>query len=257
MHYSQRNCNKSHKNQWIKKVIKEGDKIVMEILEIVNEETWPEKEREWIQKYNNLTNISIGGKGGSNKKYKVLYEEMKDSISKYNIQSKSEFIKFTKTKEYPNNLPKSPDRYFKDKWISWGDFLGTDRSQDNKVSEIYISYDECKSYIQSLNTKIRSKVEWRKIDIPHFIPKRPERFYKNRGWISWSDFLGKKRIANQYRKVLSYEEAKSIMIDLNIKTLNQYNKIQKEMYINELPVHPHLTYKNKGFINYDEFFSRF
>jgi hypothetical protein len=43
---------------------------------------------------------------------------------------------------------------------------------------------------------------------------------------------------------------------LNIKTLKQYKKIQSEMYINELPVHPHLTYKNKGFKNYDEFFKR-
>jgi hypothetical protein len=68
--------------------------------------------------------------------------------------------------------------------------------------------------------------------------------------------LGKKRVANQNRKIVNYETAKEIVKKLNIKTLKQYKKIQSEMYINELPVHPHLTYKNKGFKNYDEFFKR-
>lgn len=32
------------------------------------------------------------------------------------------------------------------------------------------------------------------------IPNRPERYYKNRGWVSWGDFLGTGRVANQYKK---------------------------------------------------------
>jgi hypothetical protein len=256
MHYSQRNSTKSHKNEWIKKVIKEGDIIIMKILEVVDEEFWSDKEKEWIKKYENLTNISEGGKGGSIKKYNIDYIDMKNVIKIYNIKSKSKFIEFTKSKEYPKFLPKSPSNYFKERWISWGDFLGTNRVQDNKIIEKYIDYEDSKFYIKEIN--IKSKKEWKmNIDkIPEFIPKRPERFYKNRGWVSWIDFLGKKRVANQNRKIVNYETAKEIVKKLNIKTLKQYKKIQSEMYINELPVHPHLTYKNKGFKNYDEFFKR-
>lgn len=258
MHYSQRNSKKSYKNEWIKKSIKKGEKIHIKILEEVNENNWSEKEKEWINRFDNLTNLAEGGKGGSIKKYNIEYEEMKDIIREYNIKSKMCFIKFTKSGYYPIYLPKDPPKYFKDKWISWGDFLGTNRKQDNKIAENYITYEEAKEYINK-NFNIKSIKEWKKnLDkIPNFIPKRPERFYKNRGWISWVDFFNKKRIANQNRKIINYEDAKKIIKDLNIKTIKQYKKIQSEFYINELPVHPHLTYKNKGFKNYDDFFERF
>jgi hypothetical protein len=257
MHYSQRNYKKSYKNEWIKKSIKNGEKILIKIIEEVNENDWPEKEKEWINKFDNLTNLAEGGKGGSVKKYNIEYDKMKDIIKKNNLKSKMDFIKFTKSVEYPNDLPKDPPNYFKNKWISWGDFLGTNRKQDNKIIENYTTYEEAKNYINN-NFNIKSIKEWKKnLDkIPNFIPKRPERFYKNRGWISWVDFLSKKRIANQNRKIVSYKDAKKIVKDLNIKTLKEYKRIQSELYINELPVHPHLTYKNKGFINYDEFFQR-
>lgn len=256
MHYSQRNSYESHKNKWIKKSIKNGEEIIMTILEEVNEDNWQYKEREWIEKFENLTNIAKGGKGGSSKKYNIKYHEMREIIQKYNIKSKTDFLKFTKSEKFPKNLPKQPVSYFKDNWISWGDFLGTNRVQDNKAIEKYISYEEAKLYIKSMN--INSIKEWKLniSNIPEFIPNRPERFYKKRGWISWVDFLGKKRIANQNRKIFSYEDTKEIIKKLNIKSIKEYKIIQSELYLNELPVHPHLTYKNKGFKNYDEFFGR-
>jgi hypothetical protein len=256
MHYSQRNSYETHKNKWIKKSIKNGEEIIMTILEEVNEDDWQYKEIEWIKRFENLTNISKGGKGGSSKKYNIKYNEMKEIIQNYNIKSKTDFLKFTKSETFPKNLPKHPNSYFKDNWISWGDFLGTNRIQDNKLIEKYISYEEAKLYIKNMN--INSIREWRLNinSIPEFIPNRPERFYKNRGWISWIDFLGKKRIANKNRKMFSYEVAKEKIKKLNIKSIKEYKIVQSQMYLNELPVHPHLTYKNKGFKNYDEFFGR-
>jgi len=65
--------------------------------------------------------------------------------------------------------------------------------------------------------------------------------------------LSNGRIANQNKKLLSYSDTKELVNNINIITLKQYKIIQSE-YVNILPVHPHLTYKNKGYKTYDEFF---
>jgi hypothetical protein len=260
MHYSQRNSKKSHKNNWIKKVIREGNEIHMKILEEVSEENWQEKEKNWIKTYKNLTNISEGGLGGSVKKYNISYEDAKKYISHLSISSKSDYIRKCKEEYFPNNIPKNPVQYFKSDWISWGDYLGTNREQDNKLIEKYLEYDDAKKWVHS-NLKVKSISKWKELvnnnKIPDFIPNRPNRFYKNRGWENWTIFLNNKRISNNKRNIIKHDEAKILMAKLNISTLKEYKKLQSERYINELPVHPHLTYKNKGFKNYDDFFNRF
>ena len=42
--------------------------------------------------------------------------------------------------------------------------------------------------------------------MPVFIPRRPERYYKNRGWVNWSDFLSNDKIQNQKKVFLDYDE---------------------------------------------------
>ena len=83
--------------------------------------------------------------------------------------------------------------------MSWGDFLSTNRKWDNDVN--YISYNDAKKIIKQL--KISSGNEYKTLAknnlIPKNIPNRPERYYKKRNWVSWGDFLGSGRIANQYK----------------------------------------------------------
>lgn len=55
-----------HKINWIQKLLKEGLKPELEILEEVSEENWKERERYYISKYRelyNLTNCKDGGEG--------------------------------------------------------------------------------------------------------------------------------------------------------------------------------------------------
>lgn len=259
MHYSQRNSSKTHKNNWINYIIKKGCKLKMIVLEEVSEKYWQNREIYWISKFENLTNTSSGGKGGSGKKYTISYNDAKNIIISFKIKSKSEWVKFTKLDSFPNFIPKSPSVYFSRSWISWGDFLGTNRISDNKIVDKYMPYSDAKKWINE-NLNIKTIREWKKgvINniIPEFIPNRPNRFYKKRGWESWTDFLSKERIANQKRKIFKYEKAKMIINELNIQSIKEYKNIQSQLYKNDLPVHPHLTYKNKGFTNYEEFFKR-
>jgi len=259
-HYSQRNVSKTHKNNWINKVINDGNKIVISIIEIVDINDWQKREIFWIEKYkNNLTNTSKGGLGGSGKRYNISYGNCVDIVKNLNINSETEWRLISKLETFPDNIPKDPRSYFSENWISWGDFLSTNRVSDNLIKENYITYDGSKEWIFKNIGIVKSRKEWKKLVsegiIPNFIPNRPERFYKNknRGWISWGDFLSNGTIANQLKKIVSYSDAKIIINNLNITTLKEYKEKQK-LYVNILPAHPHLTYKNKGYTSYEEFF---
>jgi len=70
---------KTHKSNWINKMVNENKEIGLKILETVNDDEWEEKEKYWINHYglDNLTNATIGGLGnfGEDGESNLKYEE--------------------------------------------------------------------------------------------------------------------------------------------------------------------------------------
>lgn len=55
-----------------------------------------------------------------------------------------------------------------------------------------LSYTECKNYIADNFRETKNKTWWINLDkslLPINIPKRPDVFYKNNGWVSWEIFF--------------------------------------------------------------------
>lgn len=62
VYYSKkRNC--THVHNWILSLINQGKYPMIEQVDCANENNWEQKEKEWISKTVNLTNIDSGGKG--------------------------------------------------------------------------------------------------------------------------------------------------------------------------------------------------
>jgi hypothetical protein len=240
------------------KNLNKNNEIKIKILEECTDDNWKEKEIFWISQIENLTNHTIGGESGHGLLYNITYEEAKELIKSYNIKSKNEWERFIINNKI-ENFPSDPYEYFIDKgWISWGDFLGTNRTQDNLLALNYISYNNAKNWIKNNLNNVNTLVEWKKLvkenKIPDFIPNRADRFYKKRGWVSWGDFLGTGRIANQFKEFISYEEAKKIIQSLNIKSINEYKKrYNNEIKKFNIPAQPYETYGNKGWTDWSEF----
>ena len=188
----------THKDRWLKSI---NFNIGYVILEECNKNKWQEIEIKYIKKFNNLTNTSTGGMGGAGLIYKLQFNEVKLWVkSNTKINSKSKWYEYIKTNDLPIFIPNNPREVFLNKgWVSWGDFLGTGRLWDNNVN--YLNYNDAKKIIKNLNIKTGLKYkEFSKNNlIPDNIPNRPERYYKKRGWVSWGDFLGTGRIANQLK----------------------------------------------------------
>lgn len=187
-HKSNARKEKSHKVSWIKSCLNRGIDIELVILEEVGYDVWHEREVYWIKQFHNLTNHNKGGKGGKPEKYNLSYVDCKNWVLENlpNISSQSLWYKNI------NNLPDfiSPypyDTYKYRGWISWGDFLNTERVADQY--RVYMSYDKAKEWC--LQNNIKSQKQYKLSEKPINLPYKAERTYRNNGWVNWFDFLSK------------------------------------------------------------------
>jgi hypothetical protein len=233
----------THKENWVVSCDYNIDFI---ILRECDKNEWSEIEKELIKKYKRLTNTSSGGEGGSGLKYYISYEDCKKWI-KENVDIKSKNEWYNNLDKLSDFIPKNPvQRYKNDGWVSWGDFLDTGRISDNYVD--YLSYGEAKKIIKQLN--IKKIVDYKKLtkngEVQNNIPNRPERYYKNRGWVNWGDFLGCEIIANQNKKFFNLEEFKINIKKLNIKKMSEYKKYCLSSSRDErMPTNPLTVYRRE------------
>ena len=54
----------------------------------------------------------------------MSFENAKKFVSTLKIKTKEEWEKYVKSKNFPNNIPKSPYYFYKKNWKGWPDFLG-------------------------------------------------------------------------------------------------------------------------------------
>lgn len=248
-----------HKINWINKCKQENIDIVLEILSIVDELSWEEEEKFYIQYYrelgHNLTNILDGGQSPQMLKYVFTYEEAKIIAHKLNIKTTLEWRKKCKNNNIPNSIPKRPDLYYLDNgWISWSDWLNSN-IVSNKNKKFY-DFQTAKKIVKTLN--IKSNNEWRLYcksnNKDNNIPSNPDLYYLDDGWISWSDWLGYdiKKI-KKLPEFLNYDEAKKVISKLGLKTHRDWIEYSKTNRPNNIPSNPwkiYLEWKGiKEFLN--------
>ena len=96
----------------------------------------------------------------------------------------------------PVDIPAHPDRIYKDeKWAGYGDWLGTGGTYRKRVE--MLPFKSARKFARSLN--LTSAAKWKQYSAgrlnrlpkrPPNVPTHPESVYRNKGWISWPDWLG-------------------------------------------------------------------
>ena len=251
----------SHKVDWLNYCQKNGIPVEMIILEECSYEQWQDRECHWINQFSNLVNHDKGGRGGKPIKYPMSYEDCKLWV-KNNIpyiDSESKWISYRQN--LPDFISKYPrDTYLSRGWISWGDFLGTNRIHDIERGKKFLSYAEAQKWCVENN--IKSGVDYRKRYIKDLLPINPNRKYKE--WVSWFDFLYTKNIKKPYK----YVRRSTIFLPLDeftiwlkqthphIKTSTQFFKWSRNDIIpNYIPKNPSTAYRNKGWRGWPNFFA--
>ncbi len=91
-------------------------------------------------------------------------------------------------------MPSAPFVVYKKtgEWSSWGEFLGTGRIHGK--NKVFMKYCEAKKMVSNIGLK--KYVDWEvyiKLNgLIDGVPRHPQRYYKDDGWVSWGEFLGSK-----------------------------------------------------------------
>jgi len=120
----------------------------------------------------------------------VSFSEAKKIVQKLKIRNQKDWKLFCKSNSFPKNIPRSPEKTFSGHWTSLGDWLGTGTVANQKKQ--YKKFLLARKYSREL--KISTKAEWLKFckssKKPDDVPVSPNIVYKNKGWVSWGDWLG-------------------------------------------------------------------
>jgi hypothetical protein len=160
----------------------------------------------------------------------------------------------------PSNIPSAPAEVYKDKgWISWSDFLGTETVATYK--RVYRGFESSREYVHNQDIKDRKDRESYNIYCksgrkPDDIPSAPDRIYKNKGWISWSDFLGTNNTSTRKRKFRDFESAREFVRGLSPPLKNQEEWVEycaSGDKPSDIPSAPAEVYKDDGWVNLGDF----
>jgi signal recognition particle subunit SEC65 len=114
------------------------------------------------------------------------YEEAQQAVRMLGINFQTEYLKQQRHKEDPR-LPGHPQEYYKDKgWVNWPEFFG------RKRPEYYPTYEEAQQAVRILGIKNATEyVKQKRFKEDPRLPSNPHRYYKDKGWVDWPEFLVK------------------------------------------------------------------
>jgi hypothetical protein len=166
------------------------------------------------------------------------FAEARKFVQSLKLKLRDDWLTYCKTNKKPGDIPASPNTVYKDEWIDWGDFLGTNFIPNRNRS--YLSYEDARKYVRSL--KLKNTIDWNKYcnskKLPANIPRNPQKIYKDE-WTTWKYFIG-----NEF---LSFKEASKFVQKLGLKSQTQYEKWCKDgNRPSFIPATPSKTFKLKG-----------
>lgn len=173
----------------------------------------------------------------------LSFNEARSYVRKLNLKTSTNWQKFTKSKNFPENIPKDPSRFYsKIEWRGYPDFLNepADKRSFSEAKKLVIAV--CKEL------KIDGMEKWVRLGqdgkLPYDLPTRPERYYADE-WISWFDWFGKPNTRD--KEYLSFEEARAYVRSLNLKTQMGWNAyLKSKIKPDNIPYHPERAYKEVG-----------
>jgi hypothetical protein len=151
-----------------------------------------------------------------------------------------------KSGQRPSDIPSTPDRTYRDDgWISWPDWLGSERVA-------WKSFTEGRACARGL--ELKSKKGWREWSKsgqrPSDIPSSPDKAYRDDGWISWNDWLGYGEGRVFAKDMLFFAVARAYVRKLKLKNWKEWAAWSKSgQRPSNIPSNPHKAYRDGGWIS--------
>ena len=175
----------------------------------------------------------------------LTFEEAREIARSYKFKNAKEWQSFAAGENRPDHIPASPPAIYRDEWISWGDWLGT--NMISSINRSYLNFHDARTFVRQL--KLKSYKEWqifsRGLDFPMEIPKAPDHVYKTNGWNGWIDFLGNENRKIKIKDFYDFREAKLVMLNLKLKSNREWrNYCKSDQKDPKLPFNPERIYSD-------------
>lgn len=179
----------------------------------------------------------------SSAEHYVSYTEAQKRVNSIGIQTATEFKEWIK-KEKIVDIPKAPNAFYKDEWVSWPMFLSN--GVVHKWSdETLMPFNELKKLVREncISSVCEYNVWYKKTHLDG-VPSLPQKAYKNE-WVSWGDFLGIEYVTQNEREYYTYEECSKLIRSFNINGKEEFITFVKECDDTKIPHNPVAYYKDK------------
>ena len=182
------------------------------------------------------------------------------------LRSAVEWLKFCKGKlpgkgARPSDIPSEPQSTYASKgWSGFGDWLGTGNVADRLRQ--YRPFLKAREFARSLG--LNGESQWRsfckgslpdKGTLPSDIPANPYSTYADQGWAGVGDWLGTGNVALFLREYRAFEDARSFVHSLGLKTGAEWNEFcegnlpEKGTLPPDIPMTPRHTYSEDGWMS--------
>lgn len=160
----------------------------------------------------------------------ISYEDSKIIIKELKLKNVKEFID-----KRPSNIPADPKSYYKERWVSWGEYLGTNTKSNRIKGEIFLNYKQAKLYLKDLNLKHKyDYIEYINENNIDFLPKRPDYIYRGK-WCGYLEYLNCESLRSSYgeRKIKEFLDQKSIFYirENKFKTCKNIKELPFDFYL--------------------------
>ncbi len=194
------------------------------------------------------------------------FKQARDYVRSRKFPGQSAFLDACKRRKngedpMPYTIPTNPNTAYRDNgWISWGDWLGT--GTISTYTRQYRSFNEARSFARNLG--LASSSEWNSYakgeltgiaPLPADIPAVPRNVYKNKGWISFGDWLGTGTIAPSDREYRGFDEARDFVRKLGLKSQKDWEAYCRGEFRDkpplpaDIPLTPRWVYKQSGWVS--------
>lgn len=186
--------------------------------------------------------VCVPGESHARKPF-LNYHPAKKIVHLLNLRSRQEWVNYSRSRKFPQNLPKRPERYYRGVWKGWEDFLGA--SYLGRREE-YQPFQEARAFVQSLGLK--NTAQWvaylksgRK---PEDIPTRPDLTYASQ-WLSWGDWLGTGHEFKLRReRFWRYRRARAYVRALGLNSVEAFHEyVNSKVRSKYIPKNPERYYK--------------
>jgi hypothetical protein len=164
----------------------------------------------------------------------------------------------------PSDVPTNPNLVYRDEgWTSWGDWFGTGTVHGSQRT--FRPFAEARAWTRGLG--LRNQSDWRDFCAGHIegkpskpadLPSAPDLVYKDKGWVSWGDWIGSGRIATHIRTYRPYTEARAWVRGLGLRSGSEWLEYsrgrmdEKPPKPLDIPTNPNSVYREKGWTSWGE-----